>query len=172
MKRVFINEDRLDFSDLDYEIIRVKGIIFNAKNEVLIAHNNGTYQFPGGHLEKNEDMEESLVREIKEETGIQVSLATGPFMQICSYAKDYFGTGKNVLSKIYYYRIYSDDLPNIAQTNYDSLERQSEFRLMYVPIYDLEEFLQKSLKEHTIDPMIGKEMLLVLEEYQHLFGGM
>ncbi len=172
MKRIFINEDQLNFTDLDYEVIRVKGIIFNAKNEILIAHNNGTYQFPGGHLEKNEDMEESLVREIKEETGIQVSFVVGPFMLISSYVKNYFDTGKNVFSKIYYYRIYSDDLPDFAQTNYDSLEKQSEFRLMYVPVNDLEEFLQESIKDHTIDPMIGREMLLVLDEYQHLFGGM
>ena len=160
MKRIFINEDQLNFTDLDYEVIRVKGIIFNAKNEILIAHNNGTYQFPGGHLEK------------KEETGIQVSFVVGPFMLISSYVKNYFDTGKNVFSKIYYYRIYSDDLPDFAQTNYDSLEKQSEFRLMYVPVNDLEEFLQESIKDHTIDPMIGREMLLVLDEYQHLFGGM
>ena len=58
MKRIFINNDSLTKSDLDYEVIRVKGIIINEKDEILIAHNNNTFQFIGGHLQENEDMEE------------------------------------------------------------------------------------------------------------------
>ncbi len=170
MKRVFINDDNLDISDLDYEVIRVKGIIVNNKNEVLIAHNNNTYQFPGGHQEKSEDMEEALMREIKEETGIDIKDVTGPFMQITTYAKNYFNSGKNVCNKIYYYRILSDDVPNLAETNYDELERKTEFDLFYVKLCYFERFLRESIDNGKIDSSIGKEMLLVLEEYDHLYG--
>lgn len=171
MKRVFINDDHLDITDLDYEVIRVKGIIINNNDEVLVAHNNNTYQFPGGHQEKDEDMEEALVREIKEETGINISDFNGPFMQIVTYSKDYFHTGKNVCNKIYYYRILSNDVPNLEETNYDELESQTDFRLFYVSMSELEDFLKKSMDDSTIDASIGKEMLLVLEEYQKIYGG-
>ncbi len=170
MKRIFVNDDDLEITDLDYEVIRVKGIIINNKNEVLIAHNNNTYQFPGGHQEKDEDMEEALIREIKEETGIGIKNLTGPFMQITTYAKNYFNSGKNVCNKIYYYRILSNDVPNFAETNYDDLERQTDFNLFYVRMVDFQQFLIESMDNGRIERNIGKEMLLVLEEYNRLYG--
>lgn len=170
MKRIFINEDNLRIEDLDYEVIRVKGIVVNQEDEVLLVHNNNTFQFPGGHLEKDEDMELALEREIKEETGICVDSFLGPFMQITSYMKNYFGSDKNVCSKIYYYRIISDELPNIRETQYDELEKMTDFQIHYVPILELEDFLKNSMKEQKIDINIGKEMLFVLEEYDRLFS--
>jgi len=169
MKRIFINEDHLDICDLDYEIIRVKGILINDNHEALIAKNNNTYQFLGGHIEKDEDMEEALIREIKEESGIDIDSVEGPFMQITTYSKNYFNSGKNVCSKIYYYRVFNNCPPNLLETNYDELEKQTEFRLFYIKMEDLENFLTNSIENRTIDANIGREMLLVLEEYNKLF---
>ena len=103
MKQIFINESSLSEKELDFSVIRVKALIINSRQEILLAHNNGTYQFPGGHKEDDETLDESLTREIKEETGIDVELEMGPFMQITTYDPDYFGTSKKVCNKIYYY---------------------------------------------------------------------
>ena len=44
------------------------------------AHGDGTWAFPGGHLEFNESIEECARREIFEETGITISnLRYGPY---------------------------------------------------------------------------------------------
>ncbi len=172
MKQIFINDDKLDISDLDYEVTRVKGLIINSKNEILIAYNNNTYQFPGGHVQKNEDMREALLREIKEETGIRIETIDGPFLQIVTYAKNYMNTDKNVYNSIFYYTVLCDEEPNFEETNYDELERLSEFGLFYIHFDDLEGFLQNCLKNGTISVDIGREMLLVLEEYNKFYGGM
>ena len=172
MKQILINDDRLNLSDLDYEVTRVKSLIINSKNEILIAYNNNTYQFPGGHVKNNEDMRDALLREIKEETGINISEIDGPFMQIVSYIKNYFDTEKNVYNSIFYYRILCDDVPNLEETNYDELERLSDFNLYYVPFNDLESFLHDALGNGTIDIGICKEMLLALEEYKRFYGSM
>lgn len=169
MKRIFINDDNLIVDDLAYEVIRVKAFIVNSSNEVLIAHNNNTYQLVGGHVEKNEDMEGALVREIKEETGIEVEDISGPFMQIMTYSKNYFNSGKNVCNKIYYYRILSNDVPNLQKTNYDALEKQTDFGLFYINIDDFCDFLEQSIDDGSIDINIGREMLLVLDEYNKLY---
>lgn len=39
----------------------------------LNAHGEGEWQFPGGHLELGETVTECAVREVREETGIEVS---------------------------------------------------------------------------------------------------
>ncbi len=53
MKKIIINDDHLKDTDVEMRVIRVKGFILNSKNKILLAHNNNTYQFPGGHVEDN-----------------------------------------------------------------------------------------------------------------------
>ena len=169
MKQILINENNLKEEDLESTVIRVKGMIINSNKEMLLAHNNGTYQLPGGHKEDDEGMEETLIREVKEETGIDVELENGPFMQIVTYDANYFGTGKKVCSKIYYYIIHTDDVPNYDETNYDELELQTEFNLFYTDVKGLDKFLDDAVSEGMLDPNICKEMQLVIREYNRIY---
>jgi ADP-ribose pyrophosphatase len=56
----------------------VVGILFNSENEVLIALRPshviqpGVWEFPGGKVEPNETLEHALVREYREEIGIEI----------------------------------------------------------------------------------------------------
>ena len=171
MKRIIINDYFLKDEDIDFSVVRAKALLLNSNGEILIAHNNNTYQFIGGHLKEGESLEECLQREIKEETGIQIKITKPPFMNIVTYDNDYFDSGKKVKNKIYYYRIETDSNPNFAETNYDELELDTEFKLFYIKIQDLERFLNESLQDKSIDPKIGREMLYVLKEYDKLYGG-
>ena len=170
MKRIFINDNFLTNDDMESEVIRVKALLVNSKGELLLAHNNNTYQLIGGHKEEDETLENTLLREIKEETGIGIATCDGPFIQITTYDNNYFNTGKKVCSKIYYYRIVTDEMPNILETHYDELESATDFNLFYVKMDDMKNFLHRSMNEGTIDKSIGKEMLLVDREYKRLFG--
>lgn len=54
------------------------GVILVKDNKVLLlkrknAHGEGTWGFPGGHLELNEGLEDCATREVEEETGIIVT---------------------------------------------------------------------------------------------------
>ena len=50
-------------------------IVINEKNEVLlIHHNSGHWDFPKGHVEDGETEVETAIREVKEETGIDVKV--------------------------------------------------------------------------------------------------
>ena len=171
MKRVFINDNYLKKEEIEDEIIRVKAMLVNSQNDVLIAHNNNTYQFPGGHKEDDETLETTLLREVKEETGIKVDSISKPFMEIITYDNNYFNTGKKICNKIYYYVINTDKVPDISETHYDALESETEFNLFYVKVPELKEFLHKSVEEGTISSDIGREMLLVSHEYNKLYGG-
>lgn len=171
MREIIINDCNLTDTDIEDSVVRVKGIILNSRGKVLLAHNNNTYQFPGGHLEEGEDKDACIVREIKEETGINVSVDEGPFLCIKTYDNNYFGTGKKVLNSIYYYRFYTDELPNFSETHYDGLELETEFNLFYVVFADLENFLKKSIDDGMIDPNIGREMINVVNVYYDLYGG-
>lgn len=172
MKRIVINPSGVQESDFISTVIRVKALIINQDNEILLVYNNHTYQFPGGHHEIGESLEETLIREIKEELGMDIVPENGPFLQITTYDHNYFGTGGKICSKIYYYVIFTDQLPNIRHTNYDELERQSTFSLRYVFLDEMDDFLKHGILNHSIHPSIGNEMQLALKEYYYLFGGM
>lgn len=171
MKNIILNDNNLTHEDMEMEVIRVKGLIINSQGKILLAHNNNTYQFPGGHKEDDESMNECIIREIKEETGIDVVVEEEPFLKITTYDNNYFDTGKKVLSSIYYYRFFSDELPNYDETHYDELELATDFNLFYVNFNELDKFLLKNIESGSIDSNIGREMLYVVSEYSKLFGG-
>ena len=57
-----------------YEV-RVGAYIFNGKDEMLfLLNNDNTWGILGGHMEKGEQIEETLHREIKEETNLEVDM--------------------------------------------------------------------------------------------------
>ena len=54
------------------------GVILVKEGTVLLlkrknAHGEGSWGFPGGHLELNEDFEDCVTREVEEETGMSVT---------------------------------------------------------------------------------------------------
>ena len=80
-----------------------------ADNKILylvIKDNNGNYGFPKGHLEENETMEQAAIREIKEETGIEVKLDTS-FREELNYVMP---NGKDKTS-VYFIGYYEDQTP-------------------------------------------------------------
>ncbi len=171
MKEIIINDKNLEKEDIEQEVVRVKGLILNSQGKILIAHNNNTYQFPGGHTHEGESLDECVIREIKEETGIDLEVEEGPFMSIVTYDHDYFGTGKKTLNSIYYYRFFTDEEPNFEETMYDDLELETDFNLFYIDFDTFDSFIEKSIEEGSIDEAIGREMLYVFSEYKEMFGG-
>ena len=49
------------------------------------------------------------------------------------------------------------------------LEQKTDFNLFYIPIKDMEVFLQESIKNNSIEEVIGEEMLTVMKEYQEKY---
>ena len=72
MKEIVFNEDNLTDKDINEEVTRVKALIINSNDEIMLGYSNKTYQFPGGHLEDGETFIECLKREVMEETGILI----------------------------------------------------------------------------------------------------
>ena len=171
MKEIIINDHNLTDVDIEQKVVRVKGLIMNSRGKILLAHNNNTYQFPGGHTEENESMNDCILREIKEETGITVEITEDPFLCIRTYDNNYFGTGKKVLNSIYYYRFFTDEVPNFDETHYDDLELATDFDLFYLNFSELKEFLQKEDASDRMDGNIAREMIHVVDEYNEMFGG-
>ena len=149
-----------------------EAILINSNNEIILCHNNGTYQFPGGHYDRNDvSLEKCLEREIQEELGITTTIVNGPFLLVETYYDNYFDTGDKVCCKIYYFRVLTDSFFDLSKTSYDVLESMTNFNILYLNLSLLHSFLLDSLKAGTIDPNICKEMLYATKEYSEIYGG-
>ena len=50
-------------------------VVFNGDTVLVVKHRAGHVDFPKGHVEENETEEETAIREVKEETNIDISIA-------------------------------------------------------------------------------------------------
>jgi 8-oxo-dGTP diphosphatase len=58
-------------------IVAVGSIVENEHGEVLLVKtHHGGWVFPGGQVEIGENLEDALIREVKEESGIDISVAS------------------------------------------------------------------------------------------------
>ncbi len=172
MKRILINNKSLNKEDLDYKVVRVKVFFVNSNNELLLAHNNDTYQLIGGHLKKDETMDECLKREIKEETGITLDeKRINPFYVIKYYCKNYHGSGKNRLVEIYYYIVYCDSKYDDSKKQLDANEIIQNYECRYISICDLKNILIENKKTTKENNSALDDMIIIWDEFLKRYKG-
>lgn len=167
MKTLIDNRDNLKMEEITDETTRVKAIIINEKEEILLGYSFGTYQFPGGHLEENEELTDCLHRELLEETGMDINVSgLKPFMLLEHLNKDYPEAGANRLTKIYYFSVKTDENINLSKTHYTLEETIGNYELRYIPLEYVEELLLKNAEVAPKNKVIATEMLEALKEYK------
>ena len=102
-------------------------MIYDDQGNVLVeeklAQNSKGLIFPGGHVESNESVAESMIREIKEETGLTISN-----LQFCGI-KDWIEfDGSRYMVFLYKTNTYSG-----------SIQSSSEGEIFWMPLEELKE---------------------------------
>ena len=62
MKHIIKNDLKIKKEELTSEVTRVKALLINSNNEILLGYSDNCYQFIGGHIEENEDLLDCLNR--------------------------------------------------------------------------------------------------------------
>lgn len=170
MKELVIDNDNIKEEKIDEEVVRVKALIVNDTDEILLVYCYNEYQFPGGHIENNETNEDGLLREIKEETGAETKIEDYSYlMTIKDYVKNYRDNGKNRCNKIVYYVLDKNYDINMENANFSDYEKKGAFRLEWIPLDNVEEVLIKNRDSHSFAKLIVDEMLYVLKEYKKIY---
>ncbi len=166
MREVVYNMHHLEEDDIDKTVIRAKALIINSRNEILLGYSYQTYQFPGGHLKEGENILECLQREVEEETGIFISGELNPFLKRVEYHVNYLNSNLNKKIIIYYYLIYTDEVPQLDASHLDEQEQAGDFTLLYVPLEKIDHLLEESIPDNPINEIIVREMQDVLKYYR------
>ena len=169
MRKIIINEDKLEEKDINEEKIRVKCLLINSENKVILGFCNNRFQFPGGHVEKNETLSHGLIREIKEETGIEIENKDyDPYLKITYYIKNYHNLNINIKNIIYYYYVLNDDRINPMNTNFDQKEIDGRYELRIISLNDAILYLVDNMNDDIKGNNIIHEMITAIEEYKKI----
>jgi len=167
MKQIITNKYNLTDSDMTEVVKRVKVLLVNSNSEVLLGYSHNNYQFPGGHVEDDETLIQTVNREVLEETGIELNVTNiKPFACAIGYYKDWPAEGKNRKIEIYYYEIKTDEEPNLENTEYTENEKDGNFELRYIPLSDVENVLKANAEEYGDKKGIAREMIDLFGVYK------
>lgn len=167
MKQLITNKYNLTDSDMTEVVKRVKVLLVNSNNDVLLGYSHNNYQFPGGHVEDNETLVQAVNREILEEIGIELNITNiEPFACAIGYYKDWPAEGKNRKIEIYYYEVKTDEKPNLENTEYTENEKDGNFELRYIPLLDVENVLKTNAEEYGDKKGIAREMIDLFGVYK------
>lgn len=148
MEKLIFNENKLEEKDINRIVIRSKALIINSNYMCLLGYSHGCYQLIGGHKEENETLEECLVREVKEETGIELKLEKRvPYFILTYYCKDYPEAGINSKYIINYFNVETDLKPDLDKVDLTEDEKEGLFEFRYIQLSKLESEMFKNLEE-------------------------
>jgi len=81
------------------------GLVLNKHDEILMIHRFDRWDFPKGHIEKGEEIEDCAIREVMEETGLQNVSITNSLPRVY-HVYDY--SNKWILKETIWYLMFSD----------------------------------------------------------------
>ena len=169
MEKIITNDYNLKDEDMTELVVRVKILLINSNNEILLGYSHNEYQCPGGHVEEGENLISAINREVREETGIELNIKDAePFACSIGYYKDWPAVGKNRKIEIYYYEIKTDEKPNLDNTKYTESEKNGNFELRYIPLENVENEFIKNAEIYEAKHGIAKEMLKVFKIYKNI----
>lgn len=121
----------------------------NIRKYVIICSTSGIYGFPKGHMENGEIEEETALREIKEETNLDVNILDG-FRTIEEHTF-YKGNEKRLKRVAYFIAKYENqkfkpqesEISNIRLMDYDEAMKSFQYDNSKRVLKEVEDFLNK-----------------------------
>lgn len=166
MKKIIYNEDYLEEKDINKIVRRAKVLIVNSKDEVLLAYSHKNYSLVGGHVEENESYDDCIIREVKEEIGIELEKdeERKPYFVVEYLCKDYPEVGDNTNYIANYYVVYSDMVPDLENIELTEHEKDGGFEVKYIPKTKVMEVLNNALDTCTKKNVV-RDTIDAVEEY-------
>lgn len=169
---LIINNENLEINEIDETNSKVRAILVDEENRVLIANYGGVILFPGGSIDNGENINQAIIRELCEETGTLYEEADLTFLiQLDFFQRNYIkrnGVKKNRLVKTsYFYGTYKS-VELISQCLTEK-EKKDGFKLQLVSLSELEKMVLENHNDNPRNSYFQREMIEITKLYMNLF---
>lgn len=136
----------------------VRGIICRDGKYLLIHSKYGDYKFPGGGMEQGESLTDTLIREVREETGYAVvPESIHEFLLVHEQRK---GERDDLLLMDSYY--YCCDVSETAgQRNLDAYEQEYDYQTVWMTLEEAIAAASKAAGNLTDVPWVQREIMVM-----------
>ncbi len=163
---ITINDDNLELKDVQEFNTKVRALLTDENNNILIANYGNVILLPGGSIDGDEGIEVALTRELKEEVGVEYSKEELTYLSTIEYyQKDYpkrNGQLQNRLIKTHY---YIGTYKGINKQSLTEKEQKDNFRLELVPLDELENIVLNNNNSNPRNRYFIKELLTIITYY-------
>lgn len=170
IKSVEIKEENIQVEP-SIKKIKSRALLFNSSNEILIANYGGVFLLPGGSVEKGENPNLAIVREIKEETGIDKKIEDlKPFLKLRYYQTDYperNGQKTDRLLVTYYY-LGNVESFSMENNHLSQKEKKDGFELKFYSLDEIKKLVNNNDFNNPRKKYFDKELEVIIEQYRKL----
>ncbi|MFA5603360.1 MAG: NUDIX domain-containing protein [Bacilli bacterium] len=174
MLKIKMGATELEEKDITDFTKKSRALLINRENKVLVANSGGVYLLPGGGCELNENSDDTVVRELKEETGLDYKkIDLTKLVTIDHYQKNYpkkDGTITNrLMSTTYFFGSLFDNVEvNVNSQTLTDSELDAGFRLELIPYNNLRDVLLTNKTDNHRNKYFVKELLEVMNVYDKI----
>ena len=151
--------------------MKARALLINSSNEILIANYGGVFLLPGGSIEKGEDPNLAIIREIKEETGIDSKIEDlKPFLKMRYYQIGYperNGKNSDRLLVTYYY-LGNVESFSMENNHLSEKEKKDGFELKFYSLDEIEKLIKNNDLKNPRKKYFDKELEVIIEQYRKL----
>lgn len=137
----------------------VRGIIKHGDKYLVIYGKYGDYKFPGGGMKKGEELQDTLIREVQEETGFRVNTdSIADYILVHEKRK---GDPDDLMEMDSWY-YFCDVEETVYERNLDDYEKEYDYKVAWLPLTDI---IQKneSVENYEKIPWIVRETMVMRE---------
>lgn len=166
--------DKRNYDNVTYRNKRSasRGIAFKDNKIILIKSDKyGEYKFPGGGINPNETKEMALIREFKEETGIDVVVESIKEFAVFKEIRKSAIYDEIFDHTSYYYLV--DVYDNIGETKLDDYEKEYGYNLVFATLDEAINNNQRILDNNdiTMCPWVERE-IIILKKLREVYDGL
>ena len=165
-----INEENLRNQEIQEFNSKVRALLVDENNNILVANYGGVYLLPGGSIDEGEDIYNAITRELNEELGQKYD--KDELELICTllyYQKNYpkrNDTYRNRLIQTYYFVGKSKGVLETKQKLTEK-ELKDNFKLESIPLEELERIILENKSNNPRNIYFKKELLAILKQYKN-----
>ena len=166
---ITINENNLQYNEIQDFSVKVRAILIDENNRILIANYGNVILLPGGKVDKDETNLTAIIRELKEELGQDYSSKELEYLATLNYYQKNYpkrdGKFQNRLVRTYYFFGPYKEI-KIDEQKLTEKEQKSNFRLELVRFEDLENTILNNKTTNPRNEYFQKELFAMLACYK------